>query len=425
MTILIEHDPALPLIQFSISLGAGSQLDPIGKEGLTRLALRLMRRTGHGLAAEVLDERFDAMGSAVSSEVTVTSCGFAGSVITRSLDRFIELFSGVLCSPSLDEAEFERLKRETLAEIAEQRDSDQWLVQRWFRRKFYGAHPYGRGTTGTAKSIERITLADMRQFYTQNIGSNNLLFAFAGDISAEGAERVREKLCSKLAPGTAAPDLVPEPETRRGRHLVVVDKPERTQTQILIGCAGSHPKDADHIALSVANTAFGGTFTARLMQAIRAERGWSYGAYSSLSYDRRRQPFSMWCFPAATDAAACLGLELTMLSDFVEQGLKQEELDYAKRYLVNSNVFNTDTAVKRLGQKLEEVTYGLPEGYHAQFAQAVSQVTLEEVNAAVKNRLTTEDLTLIVVGTEAEIGSPVRDAVANLSSYEVIAYDAD
>src|SRR5690606_30281998 len=121
-------------------------------------------------------------------------------------------------------------------------------------------------------------------------------------------------------------EAVTEPSPRSGRNLVVVDKPERSQTQILIGGLGSSPHDPDHVPLLVANTVFGGTFTARLSEEVRSKRGWSYGAYSSLPYDRRRQAFSMWTFPASTDAAACVALELQLLESWVTEGITEAEL---------------------------------------------------------------------------------------------------
>src|SRR5690606_32750779 len=125
----------------------------------------------------------------------------------------------------------------------------------------------------------------------------------------ELAERVVPK--GVAARGREPAPLPPAPLA--APRVVIVDKPERTQTQILIGCLGTRPSDEDHTALVVANTVFGGAFSARLMQSIRAERGWSYGAYSSLPIDRTRQAFSMWAFPKTGDCAPCVELELAML----------------------------------------------------------------------------------------------------------------
>jgi zinc protease len=265
----------------------------------------------------------------------------------------------------------------------------------------------------------------VRAFCAQYVVRSNLVFAFSGDISEAAAVDLRDRVTAGLPEGTPVLDTIPAPQAQSGRRMVFVDKPERTQTQILMGGLGTLPSDPDHMALVVANTAFGGTFTARMMQQIRAERGWSYGAYSQIPYDRQRQAFSMWCFPAATDAAACLALEIEMLESYIATGLTQEELDYAKRNLVNSNVFNVDTAVKRVSQKLDEVVYGLPAGYHQDYADAVEAITLDQANAAVAKRLSARNLITVVVGTEKDTGAAMRAAVPDLESYQTVAYDSD
>jgi zinc protease len=218
---------------------------------------------------------------------------------------------------------------------------------------------------------------------------------------------------------------VPEPTTSPGRRLVLVDKPERTQTQILIGGLGTHPRDDDHMAFHVANTIFGGTFTARMTRAIRSERGWSYGAYSSLPIDRHRRSFSMWTFPKAVDAGDCIRLELDMLHEWRDQGVTPEELEWAKSYLVRSHAFSVDTAAKRVSLSLDELIYELPDDYYRNYVERIQAVTLEQANQAVRQRVPEEDLLITVVGTESEIGGAVRDAVLDLGSVEVIPFDAE
>jgi zinc protease len=204
-----------------------------------------------------------------------------------------------------------------------------------------------------------------------------------------------------------------------------VDKPERTQTQILIGGLGTHAHDPDHTALLVGNTIFGGTFTARLTDEVRSKRGWSYGAYASLPFDRRRQAFSMWTFPKADDAAACIELELGMLKTLREKGVTKKELLAAKRYLTRSHAFAIDTASKRVGLELEGRLYDLPPGYHAEYTKRVAAVTLDEVNQALQARLPEKDLLIVVVGTASEIRSAIEAKIPELGSTEIVAYDAE
>jgi zinc protease len=423
--VLVETSRALPLVSFSIALKTGSLLDPAGLSGATRMLTRWMRRTAGGREAHVIDAEIDALGGAFGADVSPSTLTFQGTVITRSLDGLIRIATEVLAKPGFAESELERLRRETLAELTESLDDDRGLSRRWFRQRVFGAHPYARSVTGTASTVARIRAEDLKELYARIVRPENLIFAFSGDIERGRAEELAAQICAVLPGGPAPTDDSTDPQVIPGRRLTFVDKPDRTQTQILIGGLGTHAHDEDHLALHVANTVFGGTFTARMTQEVRAKRGWSYGAYSSLPIDRRRQAFSMWTFPKAEDAAACIKLQLEMLHDLREKGITKKELSWARKYLVRSHAFALDTASKRVGLLLDSALYGLPEGYYEKYVERVQTVTLEQANAAVQRRLSEQDLLVTVVGTAAQLIEPVKAAIPELTSSEVVAFDAE
>jgi zinc protease len=423
--VLIESNAALPLVHFSVSCLTGALEDPMGREGATRLMTRLLRRTAGGKTADEIDTTLDCMGATLGADVSCSTASISGTVITRNLTPFLALVKQVLGEPSLSVDEFERLRRETRAEIDDSLDNDRAVARRWFRRTFFAGHAYGRSVTGTKASLDLIEPGDARRQWQTCWVRNNVVFGFAGDISDGAAERATEELLTALPDGPRRADLTPEPERTPGRHLLIVDKPERTQTQILIGTLGSSAQDEDHTALSVANTVFGGTFTSRLTQEVRAKRGWSYGAYSSLPYDRQRHAFSLWTFPKASDAAACVALELELLEAWARDGITEEELGWAKSYLIKSHAFSIDTAQKRVGLRLDERIYDLPTGYFDEYVRRVEDVTLDAANRAIQRRINPEHLLVTVVGTEAEIGDQVRQAIPRLADSRSVAFDAE
>jgi zinc protease len=423
--VLVFPSRDLPLVSVSVCRRVGASVDPRGKEGLGRFMARLMRRTGGGLPADVLDERIDALGGSMGVDGNQSVLSFHGAVISRSIERFGDVLADVLGRPGLTKEEHERLRRETQAEIVEGRDNDRGIARRWFRKKLFDVHPYNRAVGGTIASIGAIEEGDVREHYAATLSPDNLLFSIAGDVTEEKAHELVLKSIEALPDTPRVAEDVPEPTIPSGRRLVFVDKPERTQTQILIGGLGTHPYDEDHIPLLVANTVFGGTFTARLSHEVRSVRGWSYGAYSSLPYDRRRRSFSMWTFPKAEDAAPCIALELDLLERFVSDGITRKELDVAKRYLSRSHAFAVDTATKRASLAADEVLYDLPPGYHETHVDRIRGVTLEEANAAVALRLAPENLLIVVVGTDADVGGAVRDAIPRLATSEVVPFDGD
>ncbi|MFZ5894142.1 MAG: M16 family metallopeptidase [Myxococcota bacterium] len=423
--VLVETSHDLPLVSVSVATKTGSLLDPTELEGLTRVSGRLMRRTGGGRDPQQIDTLIDALGGSLAVEVNPSATVFQGTVIRRSLDAFLGVLADVLAHPGLSEEELGRLVRETQAELVEALDDDRGLGRRWFRKAMFDGHPYGRPVNGISSTLERITPADVARKAQQLVTREGLIVAFSGDITQAEAEASAQRLLADLPSGEVPVETTPEPSVRPGRRLVIVDKPERTQTQILIGGLGTHAHDADHTPLLIGNTIFGGTFTARMTQEVRSKRGWSYGAYSSLPVDRRRQAFSMWTFPKAEDAAPCIALQLEMLQKLRAEGVTKKELAWAKRYLTRSHAFAVDTPSKRVGLALDARLYDLPEHYYEQYLARVAAASLEQVNQALAARLPEKDLVIVVVGTAADIRAQLEQAIPDLAEVEVVKFDVE
>lgn len=418
-----SHD--VPLVSITIAFRSGSAIDAPGKEGASKLAFRMLRRGSKTHTSNEIEDELDRLGAELSTEVSVSSSAIHGQVIERNLGGFVNLLATLMAEPTFPVDELERLRRETLAELVEIRDSDRSLAQIAFRREVFKGHPYARSTTGSSKTLGGLTLDDVRAAYRTHFVQGNVALGFSGDVETSRARELAERLVGGLAKGARVPDTVGEPARIGGRRLVFVDKPERTQTQILIGGLGTSPHDADHVPLSVANAVFGGSFTSRLMKEVRSKRGWSYGAYARLSVDKQRQAFSMWTFPAATDAPACIGLELDLLDAFVAKGVVSSELSFIKKFLGRSYAFDVDTASKRLHQALDVEVLGLPADYYSNYLGRLADVTVENANAAVKARLSTGDLLVVVVGTAADLDEKVRAAIPRLDEHRIVPFDRE
>lgn len=420
-------DDTLPLLHTSVALTAGSVSDPEGREGATRLLLRMIRRTAGGRTAQASDELLDALGSSLTGEVGRSIAALHGAVIGRNISPFLAFLQDALARPAFDAEELGRLRAEALAELDELLDDDAALVRRAFERRFFRGHAGARPASGTKASLAAISASDLEAHHARLVQGGSLVFAFAGS----GEERELDDFASALdaaLPRTSTPPSRPtfaEPVPLGGRVLHFVDKPERTQTQIMIGCLGAHPEDDDHAALHVAHTIFGGTFGARLSQEVRAKRGWSYGAYSALPIDRFRQGMTLWTFPKAEAAAPCIALVLSLLETLVERGVTKREVALAKKYLKNSHVFSIDTPAKRASLALDAEMLSLPRNHHELFLAKALAVDKDAVDAAIRRRLSAEQLLVTVVGTHAELGAELERAIPRLSASEVVPFDQD
>jgi zinc protease len=421
----VESSTVVPLVSIALSLRSGALADPEGKDGLSRLTARMMRRGCKGMTSSEIESAVDRLGGEFGFDVGPSTISLHAQVIRRNLQPFCELIAKVLGTPTFDQTELDRLKRETVAELIDARDNDRALAGLAFRRALFAGHPYSRTAAGRPASVEKLTRDEVLATYAKRFVQSDIVIGFAGAITEDEAKTLGALLVRSVPEGPHVENALPEPARPTGRRLFFVDKPERTQTQILIGTLGTHARDPDHWPLVAATAVFGGTFTSRMMREIRSKRGWSYGTSARLSIERKRHAFTMGAFPAAADCPPCIELELKLLEDFTKDGITPRELAFIKNYMIRSHAFEIDTAPKRLGQALEAELLDLPADYHTGYLDHVRAVTLESANAAVSSRLTPNDLVVIVVGTASEILDKVTKAIPGLVDHQVIPFDHD
>ncbi len=412
------------MVDFEVTLRTGSTFDPKGKEGLARLTARMVRMGTKKMRALAVEESIDALGASLGIETAPSYTRLSGAVIKRNFARFMALLSHLLREPAFRAVDLAQAKRETLSDLIENRDNDRGLAAREFRRTVFGDHAYARSVVGTQASIKRITRNNLLSHFATHYRAPNMIFGFAGDITLAEAKAVVDLEFGKIPRGVVPKEKTPEPKPLRGRRVVIVDKPARSQTQVFIGGLGTNPRDSDHVALAVANTVFGGTFTSRLMREVRSVRGWSYGASSRLGSDRKREAFYMWTFPAATDAVACVALELDLLETLLKKGITKKELRFAQNYLANSNAFEIDTPIKRLDQRVDIELYNLPRDYFSKHIEQVRAVSLTAANRALKKRLSAKNLAIVLLATASEVKDGLA-ALPGVARVDIVPFDRD
>ena len=406
--VLTEQSSAIPLVDLTAVLRSGSLSDPEGKEGLARIAARMLRMGTTKRTAEETEETLERLGASLSIDVSHGTIRFMGSCIARSFPAFLELFGEILTQPALRPKDLARVKREAIADLAQQRDNDRWLASRAFRSALFGKHPYARSPLGSVSSLKRISRTDVERFLEANVTAPNLVLGIAGDIAAAELPELMERALRPLPKTKVSPVALTTPTRTPGRRLVIVDKPGRSQTQMFLGTLGSRLRDPDFHTLLVANTAFGGTFSGPLVQEVRAKRGYSYSASSRLGADREREAWTLYTHPSSESAAACLSLELDLVEKFVARGPTATQLRFAKSYLVKSHAFDLDTPQKRLEPRVEAEVHGLPHAFHERFVERVSSVELEDARAAIHRRLSSDDLTIALVATAKDVRPSLR-----------------
>src|SRR6185503_5089814 len=183
------------------------------------------------------------------------------------------------------------------------------------------------------------------------------------------------------------------------RRVIVVDKPDRTQAQLRIGHLSIRYGDSDTAALAVAEAVFGGMFSSRLMQEIRVKRGWSYGAGCALRRSRLPHWFEVWTAAAIEVAGPAVALTLELYADYAANGPTEEEVDFARSYLIGAMPFHVATARQRMQLAVRDAVFDLPCGFTARLPEALGALSADDVRAACREHLRPDDAVTVAVTT--------------------------
>jgi zinc protease len=440
----IVRDPGRPVFSLCLAFPEGARTDPPGRAGLSHLTALLTQGGAGDLPRKAFIEAVDRYGASLDVSVSRHHTLLWIDGLSRHLEPLVELAALALQAPRHDAVELDRARRELITELDEVRDDDAALGARAFAQALYGtvhpagsgqAHPYARPLKGTAETLGAISREEIAQRHAElfcglgqgGVGGpdgtrpvGTLLAGLAGDADAEALARAVSRIVpaprADLA-GLARP-AIPAPLRRPGVHLVLVDKPERAQTQLFIGQPTIPLHHPDWTALQLAQTAFGGIFTSTLSQEIRERRGWSYSVWSSLQGDPFLGTFQIRLHPNNADLIPALETTLGLLSDFVARGPDPAGFLAARDNLARGHVFAIDTATRLLWERLSTELAGLPRAWLDDAVARYRGVSLEAATAAAAAHLDARDLTVVVVGTAREVAGPLS-RLPGLASFEV------
>lgn len=407
-----ETDRSLPVVYMGIIINVGAVQDEETKLGLASLASKmLIRGTQRRTKTEFFNE-LDKLGGTIGVDVRNEGIIYRGAVLSENLDKFLELFEETLVKPKFTAEELIKLKKETVGMILEQKGDDRSLAAYHFNRFFYGNHPYGNPILGTEKSLKNITTRDIIEFYNQYYGNKSMELFGSGDADSEKIEKWFNGVIAKLNalhPEAKPAPILTKPVIPTGKRALIIDKPNATQSQILIGGVGLRPEDNGFYDIQLANQSFGGgTFQSTLMQEVRVKRGWTYGINNGFRFGIQPRHFAIHLFPKNADTAPAIELTIKLFENWVKNGITKEEFEYAQKSLVNNSPFNYDTPKKRLENSIQEYLTNFPRNYYKNWSDEIAKVSYSNITPSLNDFFKPENLTLVLVGDAAKLKTSIE-----------------
>jgi zinc protease len=404
VTLLLVEKHGAPLINLNLALRSGSTQDPIGKEGLADITNDLLRKGAGSRSAEQIADDLDFIGATLNT--------LAGQEITRVQTEFLkkdfamglEIFSDLILRPKFPADEVAKILKQRVDHLKEQKDHPSAVISQYHRHFLFGTHSYGRPAGGDEVSIPKLTREDIATFHQQTYVASNMVIVACGDFASAEMQKQLSARFGTLPAKDIARTALSKPPTVTGKRLLLVDKPDSTQSFFRIGNVASAVNDPDRITMDLVNTLFGGRFTSRLNTALRIDSGLSYGANSS--FERLRQPagFTIGSFTKNATTEEALGAALKVLQSLHANGITEAELASGKAYIKGQFGPKLETPDQIAERLAYYEIYGLdPKVEVDQFATRLDAITISEAKHVIAEKFPSTNLVFTVIGKASEI----------------------
>lgn len=406
LQVVLIEDHELPLFSLQLTVRSGAFTDPAGKEGLADLAMNLLDEGTAKKDTIAFATAQKKLGASVGSYSGGDSAGLSVSGLTKNLDATLDLMAEVLLTPRNDKNDLERLRKDALQGILAQRTEPNAMAGRALARTMYGETYSGRFETEA--SLKAVTAKDVAAWQKANLTpANGIIFA-SGDLSLDALVTALEARLGKWKGGTKQADPTITVNALTETTLFLVDKPGAAQSVILAAREVPGRNEPGYDALVLGNAAWGGTFMSRFNMNFREEKGWTYGARSSVEDDLGPGTWSASTSVRA-DATVVAVQELLAELDRVkgEKPLTAQEVEYVRSSMINSWPGRFETPSFLLGQQASIWRYGLPADWTATYLSRVQAVTPEAAQAAFVEHVAAKPLALVVVGDLATHQAPL------------------
>jgi len=412
LKVFVVKNTKLPRVSFTLVL----ERDPIlegDKAGLSTFIGDMMMGGTKNRTKDQLDQEIDFIGASLSASSTSVSV----SSLKEHQGKVLDLMADVLFNPVFPQPELDKLKKQSLTGLATTKDDPQAISSRLSRAVLYGKnHPYGESQT--EQTTKNITLEDVKGYYATYFKPNIAYLAIVGDIDKAEAQKVVNQYFGAWKKGVVPTFTYPMPVRAAKQAVALVDRSSSVQSVIdVTQPVAMKIGDADYISSRLLNQILGGGSASRLFMNLREDKGFTYGAYSSIDADKLVGTISASASVRSEVTDSAVYEFVYEIKNLVEKGVTKVELDKAKAELAGSFGRSLEQPGTVANFALNTARYNLPKDYYATYLQKLNSYTVADINATAKRLIEPDKFIITTVGNGAEIK-------AKLAQFgEVVEYD--
>ena len=261
----------------------------------------------------------------------------------------------------------------------------------------YGDHPYAR-VQASEGGIAAATPEALRAAHAARFRPDRALLVVAGRIAPEAALRMAEDAFGDwTATGAPLPETPPARSTAPAAR-VLVQRDGSVQSAVRLGRPAIAATHADYVPLQLASTVLGGGFSSRVMQNLREDKGYTYGASAYQAPSRNGGRMQAGADVRNEVTGAAIAEFFKEFERLASEPVPAQELEDNKRYVAGGYLISNQLQGAVANTLASNWINGLPASFLGQYVPKIRAVDAAQVQAMARKYWDPATQSIIVVG---------------------------
>jgi len=393
--LIVKENPSIPIVTVQVSFLSGVRFEEEAQNGINNFIAVLLTKGTRNQSSLEIAKKVERMAGSLNGFSGYNSFGLTFTFLSQHFEDAFNLLTEVIRQPSFDKEEMEKRRKLILASIRQQEDDLSRLVFKLFRKTLYEKHPYRMDTLGTLDSIQRLTQKDLKEYYRRIVIPENMVLTVVGDVDQKQILlAVKQGFGELKRESLHIPSISQEPPLQKKRQAEIVKMKE--QAHFVLGFLGASFQHPDSYALTVLDAALSGQ-GGRLFRELRDRESLAYALnfMAQPNLDRGFIGVYMGTHPSKLETA--IEAILRELKKVREEGLTEEEVDRAKKYLIGNFEIGLQTNGAQANQMSLDELYGLGFDHYQKYPREIQKVTKEDVDRVAKKYFNLESYAIAII----------------------------
>ncbi|MDD2673749.1 MAG: pitrilysin family protein [Flavobacterium sp.] len=389
----------VPLVQFQLQIKGGMLLEEANKIGVSNMLAELMTKGTKNKTPEQLENAIEGLGATIRAYATDESLFISGNTLAKNYAATMALVQEIILQPRWDSTEFDLIKQSTLSQITQQKADPNSIARNEFKKLIYGKESIlANNRIGTENSVNSITIADLKNYYTKNTTPTVTNFQIVGAISKADVTNSLADLNKNWEAKKVIVPKVTTTTTIASSKIYFYDVPGAKQSVIRIGYPALAATDEDFYSVQIMNYRLGGgSFASQLTQELREGKGYTYGINSSFDGSVNKGPFTVASGVRSNVTFESVSLIKEILSQY-GKNFNENDLEVTKGYLIKSNARAFETLSAKLEMLYDISNYNYADDYAKQQENIVKNSTIDAIKKLSEKYLNADKMIYLVVG---------------------------